>query len=173
MAKKPKPQHEPEVEAKKLGRPVHWTPALRAEACKTIFTRMHGGEHLDIILSETGPSEKRSLPALSTFFDWLEEDADLAERYARARARLVDVYAIQTVSIADACVDPAKARIQFDARRWFASKIAPKVYGEKTVQDINVNDGRQSQQFIELAEKLKEIEVSKRLTIEYLPPEKK
>jgi len=35
----------------------------------------------------------------------------------------------------------AKAKLQIDARKWAASKIAPKKYGDKTELDVKSSDG--------------------------------
>lgn len=43
----------------------------------------------------------------------------------------------EIVIIADSCTDPHKARLQIDARKWYASKLAPKKYGDKL--DLNAN----------------------------------
>jgi hypothetical protein len=78
----------------------------------------------------------------SRFVAWCHEDAELAERYARAREDLIERIAQETIDIADAPVattdkggiDSAavqKQRLQVDTRRWLLSKLAPKRYGEK------------------------------------------
>lgn len=78
----------------------------------------------------------------STFIGWVNEDAALADRYARAREELIERIAQETIDIADAPVattdkggiDSAavqKQRLQVDTRRWLLSKLAPKRYGEK------------------------------------------
>ena len=75
---------------------------------------------------------------------------DFSERYARARERQADFLAAQVVEIADTVREGKKVRISqkdgtteehgdmvdrsrlmMDARKWLASKLAPKKYGDK------------------------------------------
>ena len=78
----------------------------------------------------------------STFATWVSEDADLAERYARAREDLIEHMAAETLAIADAPVGSTehgttdsgavqKQRLQVDTRKWLLSKLAPKKYGDQ------------------------------------------
>ena len=53
-----------------------------------------------------------------------------ATQYARARQEQADALADSVVHIADTTDDPNKARLQIDARKWYAGKVRPKVYGE-------------------------------------------
>lgn len=78
----------------------------------------------------------------STWSEWLAADAELASRYARARACLVERMAQELADIADeppplgpdGKVDSGwvqKHRLQVDTRKWLLSKLAPKKYGER------------------------------------------
>jgi hypothetical protein len=78
----------------------------------------------------------------STFNHWLNDDAEMAADYARAREELHEFIAAEIVAIADAPVpsnekgglDPGaiqKQRLQVDTRKWLLSKLAPKKYGDK------------------------------------------
>jgi hypothetical protein len=80
-------------------------------------------------------------PAPSTICLWLKENADFAEHYAHARERQADLYADEIIEIADAAKneDAQVARLRVDARKWKASKLAPKRYGEK--MDLNHSGG--------------------------------
>lgn len=70
--------------------------------------------------------------------EWLGKHAEFAAQYARAREEQADHYADELLEIADTTKDPNKARLQIDARKWKASKLAPKKYGEKL--DITTRD---------------------------------
>jgi hypothetical protein len=70
-------------------------------------------------------------PSYSTVLVMLEKHSDFSGRYARARGDQADRFAMEIVDIADSCDDPAKARLQIDARKWVASKMLPKKYGDK------------------------------------------
>ena len=78
----------------------------------------------------------------SRFMAWCGEDAELADRYARAREEMIDRIARETIEIADqpvpttdrGAMDSAavqKQRLQVDTRKWLLSKLAPKKYGDK------------------------------------------
>lgn len=75
--------------------------------------------------------EREDMPAERTVYQWLEAREDFAQRYARARARQQDREVDHIVEIADTEEDPQKARVRIDARKWRASKLAPKKYGDR------------------------------------------
>lgn len=74
-------------------------------------------------------------PRAVTFYNWLEKYPDVANKYARARERQQDYEADQIIQIADTEPVPDKARVRIDARKWRASKLAPKKYGDRL--DLN------------------------------------
>jgi hypothetical protein len=78
-------------------------------------------------------------PALSTVMLWISS-ADsrndyklFSEQYARAREMQADTLADEILSLSDeADAKNAHAiRVRVDARKWVASKLKPKVYGDK------------------------------------------
>lgn len=77
------------------------------------------------------------MPAISTIMKWLHDNPDFAEQYARAREAQQDTYADEITFIADTEPDPQRARVRIDARKWHASKLAPKKYGDK----LGLTDG--------------------------------
>lgn len=111
-----------------MGRPSKYTPKLGAEIC----TRLAGGESLRSIARDP------SMPALQTILTWAmgqvgaAEEGGFPEHYARARAIRSELYADEIVELADAVdEDPQRSRLQVDARKWVASKLLPKTYGDK------------------------------------------
>jgi hypothetical protein len=68
---------------------------------------------------------------------WVDTRADFAERYARARERLVEHWADEIIELADAEVPPndnaavQRARLRVDTRKWLMSKLAPRKYGDR------------------------------------------
>jgi P27 family predicted phage terminase small subunit len=76
---------------------------------------------------------KRGRPSIiDTVRKWLAGGhEEFLAQYVRAREEQADYYADEMVEIADTTDDPQKARLQIDARKWKASKLAPKKYGEK------------------------------------------
>jgi hypothetical protein len=72
--------------------------------------------------------------------DWLNDDPEFAAQYARARDMLVELHVEQMLEIADsASPETAQAaRLQVETRKWIASKLKPKKYGDKPA-DISVS----------------------------------
>lgn len=86
-----------------------------------------------------------------TFYDWIANEAELANKYARAREIQADYLADQIIEISDDGTNDtykteegsesinhdviARSRLRVDARKWKASKLYPKKYGEKL--DLN------------------------------------
>jgi len=105
------------------GRPSKFTDTLAAEICR----RLAEGESLRAICNDD------KMPGLTTVRKWLaaESNEEFRLQYARAREEQADFYADEMIEIADTTDDPNKARLQIDARKWKASKLAPKKYGDK------------------------------------------
>lgn len=77
----------------------------------------------------------KSMPSKGVFLGWCDKDKTLADQYARAMDQRAELYAEEIVSIADETTDPAKARLQIDARKWVACKLKPKKYGDKITHE--------------------------------------
>lgn len=96
----------------------------------------------------------------SNWTKWIHSDADRAVMYARAREERADVLADEIVSISDETkvekvkdedgneVDlkldataVARNRLRIDARKWVASKLKPRIYGEKITNEITGQGG--------------------------------
>src|SRR5262245_11654904 len=112
---------------RRRGRPSLYTPELAALICE----RIAGGESLALITRED------AFPSYPTVMDWLKINADFAFMYHQARQDQADTLADEIISIADSvwdCTDNARvnaARLAVDARKWVASKLKPKVYGDR------------------------------------------
>ena len=106
-----------------------------------ILARVSGHESLRAICADVG------VP-IGTFLGWVADRTDLAEQYARAKATQAEALALEIVQIADEAdvvasyqgeevvldLSPtaiARNRLRVDARKWVASKLLPKVYGDK------------------------------------------
>jgi hypothetical protein len=112
-----------------------WSPEQKKITADKVFNEMRQG------LSAYKACVKVGVPQ-STLNHWLNDDAELAADYARAREELHEFIAAEIVAIADAPVpsnekgglDPGaiqKQRLQVDTRKWLLSKLAPKKYGDK------------------------------------------
>jgi hypothetical protein len=78
----------------------------------------------------------------STFNDWVNDDAELAVNYARAREDLIELIAEEVLELSDSEVGllpdgkkdwaaVQKHKLQVDTRKWLLSKLAPRKYGDK------------------------------------------
>jgi hypothetical protein len=113
-----------------LGRAVT-QDEIKAHVCEEIAK----GRSLRDICAADG------FPAPSTICLWLKNDAAFAEHYAHARERQADHFADEIIEIADkaTAANYNVARLKVDARKWKASKLAPKKYGDKL--DLNHSGG--------------------------------
>jgi hypothetical protein len=98
------------------------------------------------------------IPAVSTLMLWLKEDSKFSEQYTYAKQLQAELMVDEAMAIAD---DDSKdiikidldgieiekidhehinrSRLRVDVRKWHASKLAPKLYGDKVFQE---NDNR-------------------------------
>lgn len=121
------------------------------EVFTAICLRIAEGEPLSRICSEP------SMPSRKTFYQWVAEDIDLRAEYENAIALRCDHYADEIISLSDSCREGTKivkrngkvetvtadmverSRLQIDARKWYASKLNPKKYGDRLQADVNVS----------------------------------
>ena len=92
----------------------------------------------------------------STFLGWVKPEGILADRYAQAREDMIHTIAEEVLQISDA--DPISIvdqhgisrydsaavqhqRLRVDSRKWLLSKMMPKVYGDKTTQEVTGANG--------------------------------
>lgn len=113
------------------GRPSKYTKALAARICAHIAD----GRSLRSICRED------DMPGMSTVFEWLADKPEFAEQYAHARDAQADALADEIVDIADTEEDAAKARVRVDARKWVASKLKPKRYGDRVTNEHTGAEG--------------------------------
>ena len=95
------------------------------------------------------------LPSASTFLDWIGADSFLAEQYAHARQMAYELLADEIVAIADENYTTdehgvrerlsseaiQRNRLRVDTRKWMLSKMLPKIYGDKQIQEVTGKDG--------------------------------
>lgn len=92
-------------------------------------------------------------PSQATIYKWLRENDDFAKQYAHAREMQAETLVDEIIEIADApnlttnadgqveARDPQRDRLRIDARKWFASKVAAKKYGDKITAEHTGKDG--------------------------------
>ena len=127
-----------------------YTPEIAAEICE----RLALGQTLLSICRDP------HMPGLTTVHKWLLLDHEgFATDHARARKAGVHAIVDQARDIADTPVDGVittdkwtgtevqhrdmleHRRLQVDTRKWYASKIAPQIYGERLHTELTGADG--------------------------------
>ena len=122
------------------GRPSKYSDALADLIC----TRLIDGESLLSICKDA------DMPNAQTVFAWILSKPDFSNKYARAREVQADTMADQILTISDDGKNDwmekhgsgdvgwqlngehvQRSRLRVDARKWLASKMAPKKYGDK------------------------------------------
>ena len=119
---------------------------------KYIFGEVSKGRAVRNVLKDD------DMPSVPTFYDWLDNDEEKSKQYARACEIRADAIFDEIIDIADdKTLDItytesgvqiantefiARSRVRIDARKWVASKLQPKKYGDKvdvTTNGDNVN----------------------------------
>jgi len=90
-----------------------------------MFERLASGESLRKICRSKG------MPNRSTVMRWLDDRADFAAKYERARDIGLDERADKLEQDIAAEKDPQRARLVLDYGKWYLSKLAPKRYGDR------------------------------------------
>lgn len=117
---------------------------------KDIFDKIEDGKSLRKALKEMPLSSK-------TFYEWIESDKEKVKQYARATELRADALVDEMIDIADDSsldIDEyeiaegvtatrtnheviQRSRLRYDARKWLATKLNPKKYGEKIQQELS------------------------------------
>lgn len=128
------------------GRPTDYTKDVADAICGRIVA----GESLRRICSDD------EMPAASSVFKWLREHPEFSEQYAKAKEEQAEGFADELVLIADEreyekvevdgvplavkfdATAVARNRLRVDTRKWVASKLLPKKYGERSQVDHTI-----------------------------------
>ena len=115
-----------------VGRPTTYSQETADKICELIAR----GMSLRAICASA------DMPAGGTVHRWLAEHQDFQDQHARAREEQADGVADEFIDMADSVApetgEVAKAKLQIDARKWKAAKLAPKKYGEKLELDADM-----------------------------------
>lgn len=108
------------------GRPSVYSDAVADRIC----TALGEGESLLEIC------RRADMPHRATVHRWLEEDREgFRDKYERARATQAHVRAEMAVEAATSAGDAGLGRLAYDALKWHAGKLLPKVYGDKVLNE--------------------------------------
>ena len=114
------------------GRPSVYDQATADEICR----RMAHGESLRAICRTEG------MPSEGTVRSWAMDDREgFFSQYTRARELQAHAIAEAAYQEGITATDPQLGRLAFDARRWFAGKVLPKVYSDKVQTEVSGPDG--------------------------------
>lgn len=131
--------------AAKKGRPSSYNDELAEKICAGIMA----GYGLKKICSAEG------FPHIATVFNWLTKpDHPFYDRYVRAREVQAEFMADELIELADDeskdvsgelqmpnSVAVQRSRLKVDTRKWVASKLLPKRYGDKVQAEVSGKDG--------------------------------
>ena len=123
-----------------MGRPSGYTQELADRIC----SELSGGRSLRSVCDDEG------MPDRQTVFRWLRQHDEFCAQYARAKEEAADALADEILDIADDArndwmerVDPEnpgyqfngehvqRSKLRLEARKWTASKLKPKKYGDR------------------------------------------
>lgn len=106
-----------------MARPTDYNQEIADKICEAIAD----GQSLRSICSAD------DMPNKATVFRWLDKHKEFGDQYARAREEQAESLADEIVNIADSSLPEHAnhARLRVDARKWVASKLKPKKYGDK------------------------------------------
>ena len=126
--------------------PTTYTKELADYLCE----RLANGESMRSVCRDD------STPAMSTVFKWIREIDEFSQQYDRAKLESADVLVEDMLDIADnqaaqeveidgnktsavTAVGVSHAKLRVDTRKWAASKLKPKKYGDRLQSDVNLD----------------------------------
>ena len=124
------------------GRPSLYTQELADYICEQLAE----GKSMRTVAKE------ENMPSMQTIFSWLRIHQEFLEQYTRAKEEAADLLVEEMLEIADETsrdtIDTDtgqkqnaewinRSRLRVDTRKWVASKLKPKKYGDKV--DVTTN----------------------------------
>lgn len=98
-----------------------------------ICAQISEGRSLSSVCRELGIHRQR-------VFEWLRVHESFLTQYTIAKEESADALAEEMLDIADdRNDDPQSRRVRVDTRKWIASKMKPKKYGDKVDLNANIN----------------------------------
>ena len=138
------------VKKRKVGRPTDYSQELSDLICG----RLANGESMRSVCRD------ESTPAMATVFRWLRDNEGFKEQYAIATEERAEAFVEDMVDIADNATNDwmenngegnegyrlngesiQRSKLRVDTRKWAASKMKPKKYGDKIQQEITPGEG--------------------------------
>lgn len=135
------------------GRPSKYTKAIASELCAGLAV----GQSLRTVCKPD------HMPSVATVFNWFKSHPEFLEQYTRAKEESADALIEEMLDIADDGTNDwmervgkegeslgyqlngehvNRSRLRVDTRKWIASKLKPKKYGDKTSLEHTGKDGK-------------------------------
>lgn len=148
------------------GRPSGYSQELADHIC----SELADGKSLRTVCKHDG------MPSTQTVFRWLRTYEGFCDQYARAKDEAADALVDEMLDIADHASNDwmevhdkdnvgyrlngeaiNRSRLRVDARKWIASKLKPKKYGERVSTELTGADGK------DLIPAMNETEIARRI----------
>lgn len=123
--------------ARKVGRPSSYTSERGDAVCAALAS----GLSLSQVCKQEG------MPDPATVYRWIQAQPEFRDKYAQAREIQAEVLIGEIIEIADDTTRDVdfddegnarqnseyinRSRLRVDARKWYASKVLPKKYGDR------------------------------------------
>ena len=129
-----------------MGRPSSYTQELTDRIC----ARLAAGESLRTVCKDD------DMPSVQTVFTWMRVHPEFLEQYTRAKEESADALIEESLDIADDGTNDwmeklnadgekigwqlngehvQRSRLRIETRKWMASKLKPKKYGERVLNE--------------------------------------
>jgi hypothetical protein len=117
----------------RTGRPSTYTAELGERICAAIATSSDGLEKIC--------AEHDGFPNAGTVYQWAVSRPEFAEMYVRAREAQGHYQADLALQEATSATDAALGRLAYDARKWHAGRLAPRVWSDSQQVRLANHDG--------------------------------
>lgn len=125
------------------GRPSLYTPVLAERICALIAMGF----------SKRAIGDLPDMPNRTTIDEWLLRHEGFASQYARACEIRAEGFAEEIVEISDRDdLDANDKKVRIDARKWTASKLLPRQYGESVTVKGDKDHPLQFKRAVDLSE---------------------
>jgi hypothetical protein len=116
------------------GRPTSYSAEMAEAICGLLAT----GKTLTAVCGKPG------MPGTTTVHHWLGEHEEFRDAYARARemqaAAIAERGYMEAMKAGTNGIDPASARLRFDAAKWLAGRLAPRTWSDRQQPDIGTTE---------------------------------
>jgi len=143
------------------GRPTTYSPEMADYVCKIIATHPYGMNKLAKMYEK--------FPNTSTLYAWIFDHPEFSRQYLEAKRLQSNVLADSMLDLPEEIpisydkdgsekIDSGmlgKAKLDYEIKKWHASKMAPKIWGDaKQVEELTADRERLKQELKDLQERL-------------------